>query len=115
MQRRNVDLPDPDGPSRHITSPCSTSRLMPFRTSRRPKRLWTPSAFTISSLISLNVAEAEPARRGGHLLRAREAAAEPPLEEVLADVQDARHHEIPDARHDQKGDLLVVDAVDELN
>ena len=47
MQRRKVDLPEPDGPIRHSTSPAPTSRLMPFSTSRRPKRLWTRSAMTI--------------------------------------------------------------------
>ena len=47
MQRRNVDLPDPDGPSMHITSPRPTSRSIPLSTSSRPNRLWTPSALTI--------------------------------------------------------------------
>ena len=28
MQRRNVDLPEPDGPSRHITSPRATSSVI---------------------------------------------------------------------------------------
>ena len=51
MQRRNVDFPEPDGPRMHITSPGSTSSEMPFSTSRRPKRLWTSSAFTIGALI----------------------------------------------------------------
>ncbi len=42
MQRRNVDLPDPEGgPSRHITSPLATLRVMPLRTSTLPKRLRT--------------------------------------------------------------------------
>ena len=50
MQRRNVDLPEPDGPSMHITSPRLTSRSIPFSTSRRPKRLCTPSALTIGSV-----------------------------------------------------------------
>src|ERR1700688_2978270 len=49
MQRRNVDLPDPDGPRMHITSPGTTSREIPFRTSSRPKYLCTPSALTIRS------------------------------------------------------------------
>src|SRR5271155_2281008 len=49
MQRRKVDLPEPDGPRMHITSPRPTSRLMPLSTSRRPKYLCTPSARTIGS------------------------------------------------------------------
>ena len=44
MHRRNVDLPDPDGPIRQNTSPRRTSRSMPLSTSTRPKDLWTPSA-----------------------------------------------------------------------
>src|SRR5659263_575670 len=47
MQRRNVDLPDPDGPIRQSTSRGATSRSMPFNTSSRPNRLRTPSAWTI--------------------------------------------------------------------
>ena len=47
MQRRNVDLPEPDGPMTHITSPRWTVRSMPLSTSSRPKRLCTPSASTI--------------------------------------------------------------------
>ena len=51
MQRRNVDLPEPEGPSMHITSPRPTVSEMPFSTSRRPKRLWTPSARTIGLVV----------------------------------------------------------------
>ena len=32
IQRSTVDLPEPDGPIRHTTSPCCTSRLTPFST-----------------------------------------------------------------------------------
>ena len=52
MQRRNVDLPEPDGPSRHITSRAATWSVIPFRTSLRPKRLCTPSAFTIGAALT---------------------------------------------------------------
>ena len=47
MQRRNVDLPEPDGPSRHTTCPRSTDMVMPFSTSRLPKRLCTSTASTM--------------------------------------------------------------------
>ncbi len=47
MQRRNVLLPEPDGPSRHITSPGWTDRSMPLSTSSLPKDLWTASALTM--------------------------------------------------------------------
>ena len=64
MQRRNVDLPEPEGPSRHITSPADTSSVIPLSTSLRPKRLWTPSAFTIGALTGARL------RRGGSARRA---------------------------------------------
>src|SRR4051812_49153571 len=47
MQRRNVDLPEPDGPTMHITSPLPTSSVMPLSTCKAPKLLQTASAFTI--------------------------------------------------------------------
>ncbi len=49
MQRRNVDLPDPDGPRMHMTSPRCTCRSMPFSTSSGPKFLHTASALTIGT------------------------------------------------------------------
>ena len=51
MHRRKVDLPEPEGPSMHMTWPRLTSRSMPLRTSSRPNRLCTPSALTIGPLI----------------------------------------------------------------
>ena len=47
MQRRNVDLPDPDGPIRHSTCPRPTSSVMPLSTANAPKLLHTRSALTI--------------------------------------------------------------------
>src|SRR5690349_8648525 len=124
MQRRNVDLPDPEGPSRHMTSLRWTSSVMPFSTSSRPKRLWTASALTMgwagsevmSLVISLSMtAEREPAREHSHVLLAAEAAPEPALDEVLADVGDARHRQVPDRGHDQERDRQVVHVVDLLD
>ena len=39
MQRRSVDLPDPDGPMMQTTSPLRTSNVMPFSTSIAAERL----------------------------------------------------------------------------
>ena len=39
MQRRNVDLPDPDGPITQATSPGCTARSMPRSTSTSPEAL----------------------------------------------------------------------------
>ena len=40
MQRRIVDLPEPDGPMMHTTSPFATSNDMPFSTGTAPNDLW---------------------------------------------------------------------------
>ena len=50
MQRRNVDLPEPDGPRRQTTSPRLDLEEMPLSTSSRPKLLWTASAVTMGRL-----------------------------------------------------------------
>src|SRR5215475_8491277 len=46
MQRRNVDLPDPDGPMMHSTSPSWTSTSMPCKMRAAPKLFSTPRACT---------------------------------------------------------------------
>ena len=117
MQRRNVDLPEPDGPEQaHHLAAAATSSVMPFSTSRRPKRLCTPSALTIGSALigrapSLGrrgVADRAGSRRsrcsgvGGCV--ARRAAAEAALDVVLADREHRRDDQVPDARHDQQRD-----------
>src|ERR1700712_3715023 len=114
MQRRNVDLPDPEGPSRHNTSPRWTSRSMPLSTSWRPKDLRTPSDLTIGRLIALTRSSNSLLSNGHHphahalqwgeALLARGAAAVAALEVVLPDVQKARTHQVPDAHHDQQRD-----------
>src|ERR1700686_1258395 len=54
MQRRNVLLPEPEGPIMHMTSLGWTSRSMPRSTSSRPKLLCTASALTMGiGLMSL--------------------------------------------------------------
>src|SRR5665811_1151649 len=51
MQRRNVDLPDPDGPTRHMTSPRFTVREMLLRTWLVPKLFDTRSASTMGTSV----------------------------------------------------------------
>src|SRR5260370_42007317 len=105
MQRRNVLLPDPDGPITHITSFGWTSRSIPRSTSSRPKLLCTASALTIG--LALTSARL-PAEREQHapepLKRCRgqlalRPTAEVALQVVLADGQDRRHHQVPEAEH----------------
>ncbi|GLS02366.1 hypothetical protein GCM10007859_23900 [Brevundimonas denitrificans] len=46
IERRSVDLPDPDGPMRATISPAPTSTDTPFRAFRAPKVLDTSLADT---------------------------------------------------------------------
>jgi hypothetical protein len=46
MERRRVDLPEPDGPIRATISPAATSTVTPFRAFRVPKVLDTSRADT---------------------------------------------------------------------
>ncbi len=41
VQRSSVDLPEPDGPIRHTTSPAWTDSVTPFSTCSAPNRLTT--------------------------------------------------------------------------
>ena len=43
VQRRSVDLPEPDGPIRHITSPLLTCSETSFNATKSPKTLRTCS------------------------------------------------------------------------
>src|ERR1700682_990117 len=68
MQRRNVLLPEPEGPITHMTSFGWTSRSMPRSTSSRPKFLCTASALTMGmGLMSLM----PPGKQHGHLVCGR--------------------------------------------
>ena len=53
MQRKSVDLPEPEAPMIVTTWPGMTSRLMSRRTSRSPKLLRRPSIRTIGSAAEL--------------------------------------------------------------
>src|SRR5690606_30025196 len=45
IQRSNVVLPQPDGPSRHTSSPAATSRETLSSAVKAPKRFCTPRTF----------------------------------------------------------------------
>ena len=47
MQRSIVDLPEPDGPMMHTTSPLATSNDTPFSTSTAPNDLWMSLTLTM--------------------------------------------------------------------
>src|SRR5260370_21088021 len=65
MQRRNVLLPEPDGPIMHMTSFGCTSRSIPRNTSSRPKLLFTASAFTMGELTSMRSRQHRGRHHGG--------------------------------------------------
>src|SRR5690606_25521419 len=96
MQRRNVDFPDPDGPSMQTTSPRPTSRSIPRRTWWSPNDLWMPSAMT----------------RGERSVPV--ATRQPPLEEALTDAEHRHQHEVPETRDHQQLDHAIVDRRDVL-
>src|SRR3954470_23788896 len=52
MHRRNVDLPEPDGPTRTSTCPLPISNVTPLSTLSAPKFLHTLSALTIGVLVA---------------------------------------------------------------
>ena len=64
MQRRNVDLPEPDGPITHATSPGCTCRSTPRSTSVLPKLLWIPTASTIGWSCPSSVMSIPPSAPG---------------------------------------------------
>src|SRR4029453_2519750 len=123
MQRRKVDLPEPDAPSRTTTWPGSTSMSMPLSTSRLPKRLCTASAFTIgvpspgpvAALPSSSVSMSDSLRlRLGPYLSGAEPLAEVPLHVELADHQHAGHGQVPQAGRDQHREHLEGAGADRL-
>ena len=133
MQRRKVDLPEPDGPIRQTTSFGLTAIEIPLRTSRRPNHLWTASALTTGSppvcpprLIAMPpkllgvrivVAPGDPTedaieeRLGSRCGPASSVVA---LQEVLADREHRGRGEVPDRDHDQERNHLEVLRVDQL-
>ena len=66
MQRRKVDLPEPDGPTTTTTSPASMFSEMSFSTKDSPKRLVTlwNSTMLIVCASSFQQAQAQRHRTG---------------------------------------------------
>src|SRR5262245_61636543 len=123
MQRRKVDLPEPDAPSRTTTSRGCTSMSMPLSTSRWPKLLCTASAFTIGLRSMVSVAAPPPRSVSmGNILRLRagpglagaEPLAEVPLDVELADHQHAGQGQVPQAGRDQHREHLEGAGADRL-
>src|SRR5215217_2594532 len=52
MRRRKVDLPEPEGPTRHSTSPGMTRSEIDFSTSLVPKDFETPTASTMGVTVA---------------------------------------------------------------
>src|SRR4051812_41676207 len=100
MQRRNVDLPEPDGPITQATSPGCTTRSTPRSTSTRPKLLWMSTASTIGGVAGL-VTGLSPSVV--------------PLDVALPDRQHRGQRQVPGGRHDEQRDRLEVGRVDPLH
>src|SRR5579863_113148 len=112
MQRKNVLLPEPDGPMMHSTSPWATSSVMPLSASNSPYDLRTPEARTIELMSVPSTVE----RSGGSLAcgRAARAARITQLDARLQERQHGHDDEIPDARDDQQFDHACVRVIDVL-
>src|SRR5436309_3428578 len=125
MQRRKVDLPEPEGPSSTTTELGCTCMSMPLSTSRWPKLLWTASALTIggdASWLGTKESTRSDAMRTSSDWRGRarlpstasEAPAEVPFQVILPDHQHAGHPQVPDAGRDQHREDLEGTRADRL-
>ena len=128
MQRRNVDLPEPDGPSRHRTSLGADLQRDALEDLEAPEGLVdllgpdhrlahrpSPDAPGASTVACRNENDVRRRRCSGVSGRVREAPrAYLALEVVLPDREHRGHDQVPDARHEQERDLTVVHRVDEL-
>src|SRR3954465_12864758 len=117
MHRRNVVLPEPDGPMTSTTSPCRTSSEMPFSTSKLPNDLRTSRASTTTWRVSSSTpatdsrsvpiwtmsavhrwrAHSEEASRPAWspIGRARRALFQTSLDEALDEAPDRRQQQEP--------------------
>ena len=111
MQRRNVLLPEPDGPIRHVTSPRATVRSTPLqhldagvglvdarslRPSARSRRRSDLHA-ALRAVLRGDAAQVAPqSLHRRRRRRAQRAASEVALEVELADREHRRHDEVPE-------------------
>src|ERR1700704_4671672 len=127
MQRRKVLLPEPEGPTMPSTSFGDTSRSMPWSTSSRPKLLCTASAFTMGATLMSSMPPGERHRylhrrrrrcmeseqhppeplKWGERRASQRAASKMSLDVILANRKNRRHHQVPDAGHDQQFEDVV--------
>src|SRR5438128_1911886 len=82
-QRRNVDLPPPEGPMITTTSPRLTSRLTPLSTSALWKRLQTSTARTIGASLVPSAPLMVSVPTAGHVTGPAKAHEHPPREPRL--------------------------------
>src|SRR5215207_1569652 len=111
MQRRNVLLPEPEGPMMHDTSPRATSSETPASACSASKYLCTSTAATIASMRS---GPLWLERDDGLLPPLAASLGEVPFEEVLADLEHGDDDQVPDGGDDQELDDARVGVVDRL-
>src|SRR5262249_53948321 len=120
MQRRKVDFPEPDGPTRTSTWPVGTSRVIPLSTLSAPKSLQTLSALAIAVMGATLLSSSSGAMLRGNTLRLGQrlklfgrqlsacAARVVPLQVELADHHDAGDRQVPGRRDQQQWDGLEL-------
>src|SRR5512139_3053535 len=117
MQRRSVDLPEPEGPRMAMTSPRETSSEMPRSTSCLPKCLWrswisrSGAAAVISVAPPAEREESGKARTLGARAVVRVVAL---FEPGLAKAGDGGEDQVPDRGHDQPLEVLQTGRVLQL-
>src|SRR6478735_1323795 len=110
MQRRNVLLPEPEGPMMQVTSPRETASETSFSAANVPKTLLTPAARTISFMM----ATSRRRGRSGHPVAPGITLGEIALDEVLADLEQGHDREIPARGDDQELDDAAIRVIDVL-
>ncbi len=125
MQRRSVDLPEPDAPIMVTTWPGITVRSMPRRTTLLPKDFCSPSTRTTASWGLAASAAAAPTffssamlllasclHLVGHAQHGLGLCVEPLGQLAQKPRRRCRHDEVEDCNDEIRVELLVVDARD---
>src|ERR1035437_8510322 len=114
MMRNNVDLPEPDGPSRAVKDPVGTTSLTPSSTRSGPKDLVTPLSEILTAspfALARDIKNQEQGNRHDRQDdRARKGLEAVEVFEVRSDVERERLGDQGNvARHHEDGAVLADD------